>query len=252
MEQLNKHQLVLVALLVSFVTSLATGIVTVALMDQAPAGVTRTITQVIQQTVADATGASSTAAVGVAINVNDQVANATAAIAGSIVHIRDGGMGPLKGLGLIVSKSGTILTDKNLIDSLGSPVAVYPDGKTIPISVVRFQMQGDVAFLSPIQPLDKAARPITFSDSARLGASVWALSGTSTYMLSQGIVSRLDSTPGSDMSAIQTSILGSNVMPGAPLFDAVGAVIGIGTTASASSTTASFYPLQGVKDGVPQ
>ena len=38
MEHLNKQQLILLTLLISFVTSIATGIVTVSLMDQAPQG----------------------------------------------------------------------------------------------------------------------------------------------------------------------------------------------------------------------
>src|SRR5665213_872283 len=50
-EQLTKHQIVLLTLLVSFMTSIATGIVTVSLMDQAPPEVTRVINQVVQQTV---------------------------------------------------------------------------------------------------------------------------------------------------------------------------------------------------------
>ena len=50
MEELNKTQLILLALLVSFVTSIATGIVTVALMDQAPPAITQTINRVIKET----------------------------------------------------------------------------------------------------------------------------------------------------------------------------------------------------------
>ena len=50
MEELNKTQLILLALLVSFVTSIATGIVTVALMDQAPPYITQTISRVIKET----------------------------------------------------------------------------------------------------------------------------------------------------------------------------------------------------------
>ncbi len=51
LEDLNKPQLILLALLLSFVTSLATGITTVALMQRAPTSFTVPVNRVIQQTV---------------------------------------------------------------------------------------------------------------------------------------------------------------------------------------------------------
>ena len=50
-KELNKSQLILLAILLSFITSIATGIVTVTLMQQAPASVTAPITRIIKQTV---------------------------------------------------------------------------------------------------------------------------------------------------------------------------------------------------------
>lgn len=51
MKDLNKSQLILLALLLSFVTSIATGITTVTLMEQAPSSVTVPINRIIKQTV---------------------------------------------------------------------------------------------------------------------------------------------------------------------------------------------------------
>lgn len=50
-EDLSKSQLLLLMLLVNFVTSIATGVLTVSLLDQAPPTVTRTINQIVERTV---------------------------------------------------------------------------------------------------------------------------------------------------------------------------------------------------------
>ncbi|MFA6177601.1 MAG: S1C family serine protease [Candidatus Paceibacterota bacterium] len=50
-KELNKTQLILLAVLLSFVTSIATGITTVTLMQQAPASVTTPINRIVQQTI---------------------------------------------------------------------------------------------------------------------------------------------------------------------------------------------------------
>ncbi|MDP3935161.1 MAG: trypsin-like peptidase domain-containing protein [Candidatus Giovannonibacteria bacterium] len=51
MNDMTKHQLVLLILLVSFVTALVTGIVTVTLINQAPAPITQTIQRVVEKTI---------------------------------------------------------------------------------------------------------------------------------------------------------------------------------------------------------
>ena len=50
-KDLNKPQLILLAVLLSFVTSIATGITTVTLMQQAPASFTAPVNRIIRQTV---------------------------------------------------------------------------------------------------------------------------------------------------------------------------------------------------------
>jgi len=51
-EELSKAQLILLTILVNFVTSVATGILTVSLLDKAPPVVTQTITHVVDNTIA--------------------------------------------------------------------------------------------------------------------------------------------------------------------------------------------------------
>src|SRR3972149_5054775 len=50
-KDLNKSQLILLAVLLSFITSIATGITTVTLMQQAPASFTVPVNRIIKQTV---------------------------------------------------------------------------------------------------------------------------------------------------------------------------------------------------------
>src|SRR5574344_2142002 len=62
-QELNKHQLILVTLLITFVVSIATGIVTVSLMNQAPKSVPYTVNNVIQRTIEKVTTVSEDAKV---------------------------------------------------------------------------------------------------------------------------------------------------------------------------------------------
>src|SRR3954470_13443353 len=72
MEHLNKSQIVLLTLLVSFVTSIATGIVTVSLMDQAPTTVAQTVNRVIEHTVEKVVQSAQTAAVAAPPQVQEK------------------------------------------------------------------------------------------------------------------------------------------------------------------------------------
>jgi uncharacterized membrane-anchored protein YitT (DUF2179 family) len=58
MEDLNKNQIVLLTLLVSFVTSIATGIMTTSLLQVAPVEVTRNINRIVEKTIETVTPAN--------------------------------------------------------------------------------------------------------------------------------------------------------------------------------------------------
>src|SRR5437868_14630698 len=100
MEDLCKHELILVALLVSFVTALATGIVTVSLMGQAPQGVTQTISKVIERTIQVAAAGDTNTNTKTETSFDTQISNAIDIISPSIVKIRSSQSPAVNGLGL--------------------------------------------------------------------------------------------------------------------------------------------------------
>lgn len=143
------------------------------------------------------------------------------------------------------------MTDKNLIDNINIPQAVFGNNNSVPISISRFQLEGSIVFLAPNGNVSTELQPITFGNRVRLGESVWSLSGTSTYELAQGIVTEIGGDAGGKVLTIHTSIL-SELLPGAPLFDATGSIIGIYTGANSKEKSRSFYPVAAAKEGVPK
>src|SRR3989344_1318560 len=170
MEGLTKQQIVLVALLIAFVTSIATGIVTVALMDQAPPGVTRTINRVVERTIEKVLPAPSQQAAAVVtketivVKEDDLVVKAVEQNSKSIISIIGVyGEGDYKqesflGNGLVVGKDGLVATDASFtnpaFDGAGNPVLttfkmVLSDGTSFPATALRSDsVSGIVLFRS--------------------------------------------------------------------------------------------------------
>lgn len=218
MEELTKQQIILVTLLVSFVTSIATGIVTVALMDQAPPGMTQTINRVVERTIEKVTPAQPNQAAAVVtketvvVKEDDLVVSAIAKNSQSMVSIfgvfgsGDGANSFFIGNGLIVSKDGTIVADisvaRSAFDENKNPTsqtfkAILPDGSEMAIVSAPFDSSVDsVAFFKPKSD-DKTKLPsfipatLASADSLKLGQTIIALGGEK-ISVATGIVSNLE------------------------------------------------------------
>ncbi len=141
MDDLNKQQLVLLALLVSFVSSIATGIVTVTLMQQAPKEVGQTISKVIErtiETVVPIKGPNITETT--IIKEEDFVVSAIERNKGGIVLIRpiapDATLGEVASFGLIFSNAGNVVTDASSVSGDSAYVAELPNGTIVSLARV--------------------------------------------------------------------------------------------------------------------
>lgn len=123
MKDLNKSQLILLAILLSFIISIATGIVTVTLMQQAPSSVTVPINRIIRQTVEKIVPSEGKNTVQtIIIKEEDLVVDAIAKNESAIFSITkeiqdiDGKIIEISaGRGFVVSNNGIVVADGSLV-----------------------------------------------------------------------------------------------------------------------------------------
>lgn len=260
MEDLTKHQLVLVALLVSFVTSIATGIVTVSLMSQAPASVTQTINRVVEKTVEKIVPANNQATVltkeTLVVNQDKMASDAVEKNTKSLVRIfgipssqsNSSDNQTLTeeekflGIGIVLNKNGVIVGDKGILSGGTKYFGALYDGTRIPVYVVAADNENDIILFQPGKTDDKK---ISFdyvpaflgnSDDLRLGQTIISLYGKERNRVSLGIVSSLLNKPiSSDQKkefvyAIETDLHSEDIALGSFLLNLSGEVVGIKTS----------------------
>ncbi|MDP6387735.1 MAG: hypothetical protein QGG63_00415 [Candidatus Pacebacteria bacterium] len=288
-ERLTKMQIVLLTLLVSFVTSIATGIVTVTLMDQAPPAVTQTINRVVERTVErvvpdKSQGASViTKEVTVVVKEDDLITDSIEKNSKSIVRIKKinggGTSGKFVGLGIIVSRDGMIATDPSVIKDNPAYIIETASGETFNANVLEEEGGKLSVFLAVETPEEEKEiifSPVAFSNAEnfKLGQTIISLTGEKRTDVAIGIISGLIEdeitveTPEEEaenedamqtevpeetvvvLSLIKTNINEKDVFSGSPLIDIFGEVIGISTTDSFIGKTALFKPVLEIKSAL--
>lgn len=236
MDDLSKQQIVLLTLLVSFVTSIATGITTVSLLDQAPKTVTQTINRVVEKTIETVTTvppspvtqiASPPKPVTVVVKEEDLITEAVIKGERSVVRIKNKKTNALLGMGLIVRNDGIIAADASIVGRLKSFTAIY-NGQIFDIETVGGHAETGVVFfkIASTTPIDAAI----FSDNSKLksGQSVITISGAERNTVSIGIISSLIKGSGSEegpVLAVDTTISPETLLSGTPLFNLDGEFI---------------------------
>lgn len=239
LEQLTKHQVVLLTLLVSLVTSIATGIVTVSLMNQAPQSVTRTINQIVEHTVQtvvpDTTQGAAVAATvttekTIVVKDDDLAAQSIGSVQKAIVRLTKRGGEELIARGVIVDTKGTALTDSDSLINSGTKEfdAILSDGTRVQVSVLSLVASTSIATVVVNFGTSTAAAPAPIADSTklRLGQSIIRIGGKGVDSVGTGVIATLPGKSG----VVEASI--TSVTPGSVLISIFGEVIGLATTDS--------------------
>lgn len=254
MEELSKSQIVLLTLLVSFVTSIATGIVTVSLMDQAPPAIAQTVNRVIERTVEKVVPSAEGQAAAVVttektivVKESELIAKAVEAMRPSLVRIYASSSEPVfLGLGVVLDGSGKVVTDSSVIGETTRLAASLSDGSSITASLVSRDKASGIAILQ-LATTTHDGKATQFSPAVlavgtpTLGETVVALSGKAIPRIADGLVTAL--VPRDEGAAvIDSNISGDLIMEGSPLIDTDGGLVGISTALSRDSSPGAFMP----------
>lgn len=279
LEDLTKSQVILLALLVSFVTSIATGIVTVTLLDEAPSAVTQNINRVVERTVErvvpaetqNAGAASTETETTVVVKENDLITESIDRNAQSLARViqrrttAEGGDAVI-GLGMFITRGGIVATDGSII-SPGGTYAVRTHTGEVYNTTVQDSGDGTPTALLRVLPEEAGETeftPVAFSQDLsvlKLGQTVISLSGGERTNVSIGIVSAIDTSTAEQedgsqtttISKLDTDIEQDRLLFGSPLVDLFGEVVGVHTLASqGGSTSAGFTPISVVRAQMAQ
>jgi len=250
-EQLNKSQIVLLTLLVSFVTSIATGIVTVSLMDQAPPVVAQTVNRIVERTIETVAPANQTAAAAttctVVVKETDLISQAVAQISPSIVRLYASTSpdSPFLGLGIVLSADGTVVSDASIFGEASDGAIGLSDGTRMKVLVSSRDDATGLIFLQATSTDSVVTwKPATIkSGNPILGQTVVLLSGKSIARVENGIVTALIPMGDSNLTeaaVIDTSISSDSIVAGSPLVNTNGEIVGVSTSVARTSSTKGF------------
>ncbi len=264
MEDLNKNQIVLLTLLVSFVTSIATGIMTNALLQEAPIEVTRNINSIVEKTVETIVPAtpsiiqsSQKEVTTVVVKEEDRIIESINKNLKSVVRIRERNpftdVSSFYGIGIIIGE-GYIVSDRKAVLATNIYTAELSDDTKIEIIPQAINKQTNFILFtkSPSEKNNVVLVPGVISgEDVKLGQTIIGLGGSTENAVSVGRATSLsmkDSGLGTStvrvISLINTDITSRDLVSGSPFFNLSGDVVGMKLT---SNDSRSFIPISVLK-----
>lgn len=260
MEDLSKHQLILIVLLITFVTSIATGIITFTLLSEAPVEVTQQINRVVEKTierVVPAEGQPEKVVTTVVVNEEDRVLESIAKNEKSIVRLKTTGADGtevISGLGLVVSADGTIVSDLRGYNAASNFTILFFDGKTYPAGKVFVDNESGFVFMKTAVPQSETPKytfyPAVFGDSdgLKIGQTLVAISGRDSNAASIGRIYQV--AFGEDKKTVKNILSDIKISRshfGSPALNLSGEVVGLEAPFAELDTEHSYIPINVVK-----
>lgn len=192
-DELSKSQLILLTILVNFVTSVATGILTVSLLDHAPAFVTQTVNRVVERTIETVAAAAPAVTIQAPAPSNqDLVTAALGADATRMVAIYSAETGtstPIISVGTYLPKARAVATAAQ--DALPNEVLIEFPGNVYALASLSHEGNGITIYgFADGATLPKVNSPILVPTSdLKLGETALAIGADGSA--STGIVARV-------------------------------------------------------------
>jgi len=218
MDDLSTTQTILLCLLVSFVTSIGTGIITTSFLQEAPQTITQTINRVVERTVEtivpqDSSGP--TREITIVVKEEDLVIDAIKKSHGNlawIVTTENRNQKAVKSIGIVIKKDGTILADKGFVSAQEEYSALFFGSEVaVPLTVVATAKGSNAIFLKPkiLNENTKTFTPIPLNknNAIQLGQTVIAIGGSEREVVAIGRVTSvnlIDSAQASSTRAVDT------------------------------------------------
>jgi hypothetical protein len=258
LEDLSTTQIILLTLLVSFVTSIATGIVTVSLLAQAPPAVTNTVNQIVERTIEtivpeESGNVTTVKETTVVVKEEELITDSISKSFEKTGRVYQGVATTTSVVGLAAQlSSGAVVTDSAIVTgdhliSFGNSAAVFSVSQSFP-SI-------GIAVLVPKNASTTAGTPFRAGDASalKLGQTSIALVSVTQERVAIGAVASRSllaevtkkDAPTVSIRAIDTNITAS-LVPGTPLVNIFGDLIGISTGASQLSGRGSFVAVSDV------
>src|SRR3989338_2482102 len=242
-EQLNKAQIILLTLLVSFVTSIATGIVTVSLVNQAPQGITQTVNRIVERPVekvvpsapATVTLGQNTVTEKTVIVLDDDLAAQTIEkLQATLIRVIQKGSidSAVIARGVIIDAAGIAITDKGVLDRNLSYEAILPSGKKAAMTLRPFSSFSAIAVIELTVPEGEKLQAVSLAEEGKLklGQTVIRIGGKARDAVAIGTVSSLPYKNEGVGRYLEASVISAT--PGNILTTIFGDVVGITTVES--------------------